>query len=75
MVPNLLAIIHMNILIYYIFSFYISDCQPTESEQDVWCKVDQVLQCTNNILNELQQYKGAANEIREVSIAVIMSVI
>jgi len=39
--------------------------QPTEKELEVWTKVESVLRYANTILLELQQYKGASNEIRE----------
>lgn len=41
------------------------NCQPTENELGVWSQVRHVLQYTTTILRELQQYKGAANEIRD----------
>jgi len=47
--------------------FY-TDAQPTERELPVYSQVKEVLQYANAILYELQQYKGASNEIREVSV-------
>ncbi len=42
------------------------DCRPTQEELAVWQRVQEVLQSSATILRELHQYKGAANEIREV---------
>jgi len=41
------------------------NAQPTERELPVYSQVKEVLQYANAILYELQQYKGASNEIRE----------
>ncbi len=46
----------------------VSDAEPTEHELEVWTQVRQVLQYADSTLLNLQQYKGAANEIREVCI-------
>ena len=48
------------------------DAEPTERELAVWQRVESVLKYANSILYELHQYKGAANEIREVSVIKIM---
>ena len=45
----------------------IVDAQPTERELPVWSRVESVLKYANSILYELHQYKGASNEIRDVS--------
>ena len=45
----------------------VTDAEPTERELAVWQRVESVLKYANSILYELHQYKGAANEIREVS--------
>ena len=39
---------------------------PTEAEREVWLQVDVVLKDARGILDELQAYKGAGQEIREV---------
>lgn len=44
------------------------DAQPTESEQETFEEVQQVLERSESILEEIQQYKGAGKEIREVCI-------
>lgn len=43
-----------------------SDAQPTESEKDVYKIVEYVLAQARDILTDLQTYKGAGSEIREV---------
>ena len=43
------------------------DVQPTEAELPVWTRVEAILKYSDTVLYELQQYKGAANEIRDVS--------
>lgn len=43
-----------------------SDAQPTDAEREVWQQVDVVLKDAKGILDELQAYKGAGVEIREV---------
>ncbi|MEQ2215713.1 hypothetical protein XENOCAPTIV_004739 [Xenoophorus captivus] len=47
-----------------------ADAQPTEAERDVWEEVDVVLKDAKGILDELQSYKGAGQEIREVQMLV-----
>ena len=47
--------------------YIIVDAQPTERELPVWSRVESVLKYANSILYELHQYKGASNEIRDVS--------
>uniref|UniRef100_A0A8C1XA07 Family with sequence similarity 49 member Bb n=1 Tax=Cyprinus carpio TaxID=7962 RepID=A0A8C1XA07_CYPCA len=42
-----------------------SDAQPTEAERETWDEVDVVLKDALAILDELQAYKGAGQEIRE----------
>ncbi|XP_016092804.1 protein FAM49B-like [Sinocyclocheilus grahami] len=41
------------------------NAQPTEAEQETWDEVDVVLKDALGILDELQEYKGAGQEIRE----------
>lgn len=43
-----------------------ADAQPTDAEREVWDQVDVVLKDAKGILDELQAYKGAGLEIREV---------
>lgn len=43
-----------------------ADAQPTDAEREVWDQVDVVLKDAKGILDELQAYKGAGVEIREV---------
>lgn len=43
-----------------------ADAQPTDAEREVWDQVDVVLKDAKGILDELQAYKGAGKEIREV---------
>jgi len=43
-----------------------ADAQPTDAEREVWEQVDVVLKDAKGILDELQAYKGAGQEIREV---------
>lgn len=45
----------------------VSDAQPTECEREVWNQVNAVLQESESILSGLQAYKGAGQEIRDVS--------
>ncbi|KAF3836329.1 hypothetical protein F7725_028887 [Dissostichus mawsoni] len=41
------------------------NAQPTDAEREVWEQVDVVLKDAKGILDELQAYKGAGQEIRE----------
>ncbi|KAF0304085.1 Protein FAM49B [Amphibalanus amphitrite] len=41
------------------------NAEPTESELETWTEVRRVLDESRQMLSELQQYKGAAKEIRE----------
>ncbi|KAG9348140.1 hypothetical protein JZ751_004170, partial [Albula glossodonta] len=41
------------------------DAQPTEPEREVWDQVNVVLKDARGILDDLQDYKGAGEEIRE----------
>lgn len=41
------------------------NAQPTDSERETYDLVESVLRSSEEILQELQQYKGAGNEIRE----------
>lgn len=50
-----------------------ADAQPTEAEREVWDQVDVVLKDAKGILDELQAYKGAGVEIREVHLSDIYS--
>lgn len=52
----------------YIFNmFYCLDAQPTESEKEIYNQVNVVLKDAEGILEDLQSYRGAGHEIREVS--------
>lgn len=42
------------------------DAQPTDGEREVWNQVNAVLQDSESMLSDLQSYKGAGQEIREV---------
>lgn len=44
----------------------LADAQPTEGEREVWQQVDVVLKDAKAILDQLQAYKGAGRQIREV---------
>lgn len=43
-----------------------SDAQPTEAERAVWEQVNEVLMEALAILDDLQSYNGAGEEIRQV---------
>lgn len=43
-----------------------SDAQPTEGEREIWNQISAVLQDSESILTDLQAYKGAGPEIRDV---------
>lgn len=47
--------------------FYCLDAQPTESEKEIYNQVNVVLKDAEGILEDLQSYRGAGHEIREVS--------
>jgi hypothetical protein len=51
---------------YLIGEFLVSDAKPTESETQTFELVQSVLFKSKDILHQLQTYKGAGNEIREV---------
>lgn len=60
-------------LIYSLFSLSLPpDAQPTEAERETWEEVDVVLKDALGILDELQAYKGAGQEIREVHARSVM---
>ncbi|TKC36181.1 hypothetical protein EI555_006580 [Monodon monoceros] len=42
------------------------DAQPTEGEREIWNQISAVLQDSESILADLQAYKGAGPEIRDV---------
>ena len=54
----------INLLAVYLLC--VLDAQPTEGEREVWNQVNSVLQDSENILQGLQAYKGAGQEIRDV---------
>lgn len=43
------------------------DAQPTESEKEIYNQVNVVLKDAEGILEDLQSYRGAGHEIREVN--------
>lgn len=51
------------------FSWFLChlDAQPTEGEREIWNQISAVLQDSESILTDLQAYKGAGPEIRDVS--------
>lgn len=44
----------------------LTDAQPSPSETDIWENVKQTLEEAQVILNDLQEYRGAGEEIRQV---------
>lgn len=52
--------------------FYCLDAQPTESEKEIYNQVNVVLKDAEGILEDLQSYRGAGHEIREVSQSVMI---
>lgn len=55
----------LTLLLLLLFS---ADAQPTDAEREVWEQVDVVLKDAKGVLDELQAYKGAGQEIREVNL-------
>ena len=45
--------------------YFIADAQPTEAEKEVYDEAQVVLERAHRILQELQEYKGASQEIRK----------
>lgn len=69
----LLAWFNINIYISTFFSnnyacniFHFLDARPTPDEQEVWEVVNTVLENSSKVLEDLKNYKGASDEIREV---------
>lgn len=60
-------IVDKNIYIYIFNMFCCLDAQPTESEKEIYNQVNVVLKDAEGILEDLQSYRGAGHEIREVS--------
>jgi fam49b protein len=52
---------------WFLFLLLNLDAQPTASEKEIYLIVEDVLLKAQQILHQLQTYKGAGNEIREVS--------
>lgn len=50
---------------FLVLSYYL-DAQPTESEKEIYNQVNVVLKDAEGILEDLQSYRGAGHEIREV---------
>lgn len=55
------------------FAFLFLDAQPTDGEREVWNQISAVLQDSESMLADLQAYKGAGQEIRDVCL--IMTVL
>lgn len=53
---------------FFVLSCYL-DAQPTESEKEIYNQVNVVLKDAEGILEDLQSYRGAGHEIREVKSA------
>lgn len=51
---------------------YISDAEPCEEERLLYSDVAEVLRGSHQVIHDLQQYKGAAKEIKEVSIVLCL---
>lgn len=49
----------------------VTDAQPSESETAVWDKVNEVLTEAQVVLEELQTYRGAGEEIRQVNLQLL----
>lgn len=45
----------------------VSDAEPCEEERLLYSDVAEVLRGSHQVIHDLQQYKGAAKEIKEVS--------
>lgn len=52
---------------FLIFRLFATDARPSESEKEVYSIIEGVLFDANEILADLQTYKGANAEIRQVS--------
>ena len=48
------------------------DCEPSPDEVEVWTKIQGVLKEAQEILSGLHSYKGAADEIRKVSLRFVI---
>ncbi|KAL4235629.1 Protein fam49b [Mactra antiquata] len=48
----------------YVFVDF-ENCKPTEEEQELWDKIQKVLEEASDVLNGLRHYQGAANVIRD----------
>ncbi|NXC22119.1 FA49A protein, partial [Corythaeola cristata] len=51
------------------------DAQPTDGEREVWNQISAVLQDSESMLADLQAYKGAGQEIRDVCLLKLMTVL
>ena len=61
------------ILIFIRFKYFnFSDAAPSPCEEDIYRDVNLVLEGSRIVIAELQDYKGAAKEIREVGIVLYM---
>ncbi|XP_034288023.1 CYFIP-related Rac1 interactor A isoform X1 [Pantherophis guttatus] len=48
-----------------LFFLDFENAQPTDGEREIWNQVNAVLQDSENMLSDLQSYKGAGQEIRD----------
>lgn len=55
--------------------FCFLDAQPTDGEREVWNQISAVLQDSESMLADLQAYKGAGQEIRDVCLLKLMTVL
>lgn len=55
----------IHFLQYLLFMFCL-DAQPSDGEREIWNQVNAVLQDSESMLSDLQSYKGAGQEIRDV---------
>ncbi|XP_043920780.1 CYFIP-related Rac1 interactor A isoform X2 [Protopterus annectens] len=62
---NLLKVLTRDIENYPHFFLDFENAQPTDGEREVWNQVNAVLQESEDILADLQEYKGAGQEIRD----------
>ncbi|NXS02886.1 FA49A protein, partial [Oxylabes madagascariensis] len=63
---NLLKVLTREIENYPHFFLDFENAQPTDGEREVWNQISAVLQDSESMLADLQAYKGAGQEIRDV---------
>lgn len=64
--PIRFAQLTLLLVLFFFWCVSPADAQPTEAEREIWEEVDVVLKDAKAILDELQAYKGAGPDIREV---------